>query len=51
MTCAIEEAEIVAHKDGLGPHGKWEFIKAKAREASRTYSIARMKKERAEKSD
>jgi len=49
MQRAIEQAVATASRDGLEARGKWEYVKAKARELSREFSIKRMKLEREEK--
>jgi len=51
MQIQIREACGIASRDGLTPHGCWEYVKGKAREYSRKVSIARMKGERKEKQD
>ena len=49
MKAVVVKAITLAEQDGLSPHSKWEFVETIARECSRSYAIARMKKERSEK--
>ena len=49
MQEVITDSCNIASKDGLSPKGAWEFIKGKAREFSRKFSLIKMRLEKAEK--